>query len=228
MKDNLLILHGALGSKAQFESLKLLLTESFNVLTLNFEGHGGRQSNRDFSITAFKENVIEFLYENNLDKVKIFGYSMGAYVALDLAISHPEKIISIITLGTKFDWTPESAQHEIKLLNAVKIQEKVPAFAEILNKRHAPEDWKAVLGKTAEMMIRLGNGDALKEEDFSTISIPVKIMVGEKDKMVGISESNQVADYLPNSIFKIIPDCQHPIEKVDLEGLKKEILEFKL
>jgi pimeloyl-ACP methyl ester carboxylesterase len=223
MKENLLILQGALGSKSQFESLKSLLSNSFNVLSLNFEGHGGRTSNRDFSISNFKENVIEFLEAKGIDKIKNFGFSMGGYVALNLAHSHPEKVISIITLGTKFDWTPESAQHEIKMLDADKIQEKVPAFANVLKERHHPQDWKMVLSKTAEMMIRLGNGEAMKEQDFSQISIPVKIMIGGEDKMVSISESKQIADWLSNSEFKIIANCQHPIEKVDLETLKKEI-----
>lgn len=46
----LLLLHGALGSKNQFKSLKEILKSDFDVYDFNFEGHGGLVSDADFSI----------------------------------------------------------------------------------------------------------------------------------------------------------------------------------
>ena len=45
------------------------------------------------------------------------GHSMGGYVALKLALKRPELVDRIITLGTKFNWTPEVAAKEVKMLN---------------------------------------------------------------------------------------------------------------
>lgn len=39
-KPDLMLLHGALGSRAQFSSLEPVLGETFRVHTLDFEGHG--------------------------------------------------------------------------------------------------------------------------------------------------------------------------------------------
>lgn len=96
---------------------------------------------------------------------------MGGYVALWLAHQHPERVRKIVTLGTKFDWSPESARLEVKKLDAEKILEKVPAFALILETRHAPNDWKQLLSRTSTMMLALGSDPLLKDDHFPKIKL---------------------------------------------------------
>ena len=144
-KENLLLLHGALGSKVQLRPLKQILEQKFNVFDLNFEGHGDVYSEQDFSIDLFASNVRDFLKEQNLENTHIFGYSMGGYVALHLANHKPSLVNKIVTLGTKFDWNPEGAAREIKMLNPEKVEEKIPAFAGYLNKLHSALSWKVVM-----------------------------------------------------------------------------------
>ena len=75
---NLLLLHGAIGSESQFDSIKVELANDFNAFTLNFPGHGGEViPDGGFSIEMFADAVVDFLDSNSLDKVSIFGYSMG-------------------------------------------------------------------------------------------------------------------------------------------------------
>jgi pimeloyl-ACP methyl ester carboxylesterase len=153
-----LLLHGALGSKTQLEPLKLSAEqEGRSVYSMNFSGHGGEGFRAEFGIEVFADDVLHFLDQHNLQQVDIFGYSMGGYVAVWLAGQHPARIGKVVTLGTKFDWSPDSAQKEVKKLNADKIAEKIPAFARILERRHAPVDWKILMQRTCDMMLRLGS-----------------------------------------------------------------------
>lgn len=225
-KENLLLLHGALGTKAQFESLKEILSNDFEVFDLNFEGHGDRHSARDFSIDLFVENVIDFLKEENILRTHIFGYSMGGYVALKLALKNPEAISKIITLGTKFNWTPEVAAQEVKMLNPEKIEEKVPAFAKRLDDLHAGNDWKAVMSKTAKMMLDLGNGARMTDEDLSRIDHKVLIGIGGLDNMVTLEESTDASALLPKGELKVLEGFKHPIEKIDVNQLASVIQDF--
>src|SRR5688572_11472647 len=109
MKDNLILLHGALGSQEQLVELKTLLSEEFNVLLLDFSGHGGMEFDGPFSIDLFVADTIHLMDTHQLSVAHIFGYSMGGYVALKLAHDHPGRADKIITLGTKYSWSPESA-----------------------------------------------------------------------------------------------------------------------
>lgn len=221
----ILLLHGALGSEAQFKSLKQELSHTFEVHTFTFEGHGGIPSNRSFVIENCVENVLDYLNENNLERVDIFGYSMGGYVALLLAASHPNRVGKIMTLGTKFAWSPEFASMEIRKLNPEKIEEKVPRFAQFLEKVHAPLDWKKVMTDTAEMMIALGESRPL-EDNYAQIETPTLITLGSLDNMSTEEESKAVASQLSNGAFELIPNVEHPIEKVDAADLAQRIGAF--
>lgn len=225
--QKLILLHGALGASSQFDALKKILADKFEIHTLNFEGHGDRISEKKFSIDLFAENLKDYLDQQNLKEVNVFGYSMGGYVALRLAQKNPNYFRKIITLGTKFHWTPESAVKEVKMLDAEKISEKVPAFAEALAKLHAGNDWKIVLEKTAAMMMELGNGKANSDSDFKAIQTKSFIGVGDNDAMVSREETLHVASLIPNAQFYILENTVHPIDKLDFEKVA-ELIESKI
>lgn len=224
--DKIILLHGALGSKEQLQGLINLLENNYKVYTFNFSGHGGRPCEEAFTIELFSDNIQQFLKENEIEKCHLFGYSMGGYVALSFAKKYPEKIGRIIILATKFNWTPETATKEVKMLNPIIIEEKVPKFAAMLKARHAPADWKMVLNKTADMMIGLGNGNALTENDLNQLENEIVISVGDADKMVSIDESSWAVEKLPNGKLLILEGVEHPIEKVDKHKLSEMIVNF--
>ena len=220
MINPILILHGALGSASQLGPVKSMMeSNGMNVYSLNFSGHGGAAFQNNFGIEQFADDTLQYIKSHQLNQVTIFGYSMGGYVAMWLAKLHPDLVGKIITLGTKFDWSIESATQEVKKLNAEKILEKIPAFARILENRHAPNDWKTLLQKTADMMMALGESPLLTKEILQTIQQPTLICLGDQDDMADRSYSEQVASFLPNGEFLLLENTPHPIEKVDLKKL---------
>lgn len=223
---NLLILHGAIGSKEQFELLKKQLENQYCIHFINFSGHGGEAFKTSFNIAQFADDVLVYLNQQHISSIDIFGYSMGGYVALYLAKNVPDRINKIITLGTKFSWTPEIAQQEIKMLDAEKIEEKIPAFAELLKSRHTPNNWKEVLAKTAEMMLEMGQNNPLTINDYKTILHQVKIGLADQDEMVTLEETMAVANAIPNALVYQLHNSKHPIEKVDMQQLTHEIMDF--
>ena len=224
-KPALLLLHGALGTKRQLEPIKEFLLEQFDMYDFNFSGHGGDNSNEPFSIELFTQNVIDFMAANRLLRTSIFGYSMGGYVALNLAIKYPELVDRVVTYGTKFDWTEASAEKEVKMLNPDVIKEKVPKFAEKLKNDHFPSDWKILMNKTAQMMLNLGGGEKISEAEFSKIQHNVTIGVGLEDTMVTVEESKHVASLITRAKMIELPQQPHLLERVDMEVISALIVE---
>lgn len=221
------MLHGAIGSSSQLEPVANLLTDTFKISLLNFSGHGGKPiSEKPFSIQMFAEDVLYFIDRNKFGKTDIYGYSMGGYVALYIARNFPEKINRIFTTATKFNWNEETAIKESKMLDAEKIIQKVPKFAEQLSQRHSPEDWRVVLNKTAEMMLNLGSNRVLKVEDLEKIENEVLISVGDHDTMVTIEETVDAYRKLKYGKLLIIPGTPHPIEKIAANRIANEIKLF--
>lgn len=221
----IILLHGAIGAADQLEKLSPVLKEQsgFEVHTLNFSGHGNAVFQSDFGIGQFALELENFIEQHNLTQPHVFGYSMGGYVALYLAKLKPDLLGNIITLGTKFNWTPEIAEKEITMLDAKNISEKVPKFAEALKVRHG-SDWETLLQKTSQMMIDLGNGNLLN--DFSGIENKVLIGLADKDTMVSLDETVAVYKQLKNGNMYMLPCTKHPIETVNLKLLAKIISEF--
>lgn len=227
MMQHLLLLHGAIGAKDQLQPLADELSNNYIIHTLNFSGHGGKPFPlSDFSIGVFADDVIAYLEKNNISKTNIFGYSMGGYVALYLARHLPVLVNRIITLATKFHWDPAIAAKEAGMLNADLIEEKIPAFAEQLQQRHYPNDWKIVLQKTKQLLLQLGQKNELRLEDYKAIATSGLLLLGDMDKMVSKEETQEVGDALPNGRFQLLENVQHPIEKTDIKILSSVIHQF--
>lgn len=224
MKQTILLLHGALGSKKQFKPLIKSLGEIYDVHAINFSGHGGMEIKEAYSMKLFMENVNDYATKNQLQNTHIFGYSMGGYVALKLAASGAKFIQSISTLGNKFNWSKEATEKELKMLNPEKIEEKVPQFATSLKAEHQGEDWKKVVEQTAEMMLYLSQKEQLSPIELQKIDIPITIALGDADEMVSQKESQWAVSHLPNAEFKIIENCPHPLTKAPIEAIKELIL----
>ena len=223
MKKKILLLHGALGSKKQLQPVKKLLQETHEVLSLDFDGHGDSTEETEFSIRHFAKNVIDYLDKLDIEKIDVFGYSMGGYVAMYVAKDYPKLINRIVTLGTKLDWSKESAKKEVNMLNPDIIEAKVPHFAKKLKDEHT-RNWKTVMRGTAEMMLGLADGKKLSADDFKSIQHEITIGIGNQDKMVSIAESEQVANLLPNATLTILENVVHPIDKIEPRLVSNYIL----
>lgn len=211
----ILLLHGALGSQEQLMPLHRELEDSFQVHCINFSGHGGSVLTQPFSPDLFVNEIIQYADQNHWSQFYIFGYSMGGYMALYSALLFPERVKKIVTLGTKCIWNPTVAQQEIQKVNADKIIEKVPAFAEMLKQRHAPNDWRLLLQHTAQLLELLGQNPPLTDTTFSQIAVPVTLLSGDNDEMVSAVETQQVAHWIPHGTAQILPATRHAIEKID-------------
>ena len=149
---------------------------------------------------------------------------MGGYVGLKLALSHPELVGKILTLGTKFNWTKAISEQEVRKLNPEIIAAKVPVFAKRLEELDSADSWKVVVNKTAKMMLDLGNGKKISDASLAQLNNQITIGIGELDNMVTLEESQRIAELLPNGKLEIISGFKHPIEQIDVQELANFIL----
>jgi pimeloyl-ACP methyl ester carboxylesterase len=227
MKRNLIILHGALGAALQFRSLAKLLQDDFEVHSIDFRGHGLNDSESDFRIAHFAEDVEKYMKNNEISRPPVFGYSMGGYVALYLESTNPSYFEGIFTLGTKFDWNAESSEKEAGYLDPEVIREKLPSYASFLEDLHGPNWAKNVL-KTREMMLHMGNFPDLDPKKLGDVEARCLLSVGALDKMVTKDETERAARLIKRGSFRIWDAMPHPFEKADVSFLSQKIKEFFL
>lgn len=225
--NHLILLHGALGHSNNFESYIPFLSQHFIVHKLLFSGHGGSTiPTEGLSIELYVQQLEDYITTHNLSDVYIFGYSMGGYVALRHACQHPGKTASILTLATKLDWTPDTVAKETKMLDPDLIASKVPKYAAQLISQHGEEHWKWLLPAIAKLMTKLAEKPLLTEAAYADLTIPVQLMVGDKDVMVSIDETLHAAKSIPNARFAVLPETKHPIDMVRQDLLIGLIKDF--
>lgn len=213
----LILLHGAIGAGDQLEPLADLLSSHYDVHVAGFSGHGAASTTEEpFSMRLFADDVRAYMLANGLGQASFFGYSMGGYVAMYLAKHHPDLVDRIVTLATKWQWDESTAARETQMLNADRIEQKLPGFADALCKRHAAHGWKNVLSKTADMMLALGADNPLKPEDHATINHSSLLLLGDRDKMVSLDETLAVYKSLSHGQLGVLPGTGHPIEQVNV------------
>ena len=226
----LLLLHGALATGAQFDALRPLLAERFTVLpVLDFAGHGATPLDGEFGVAPFAsqaEAVLERTANDAGMPARIFGYSMGGYVALALARRRPELVARVATLGTKFAWSPESAAREVAMLDLAKMRGKIPRFAEALERLHVGIGLEALLRHTAAMMQALGAQPTLDAPALAEIAQPVRVMVGDRDTTVGVEESLATVRALAAGELEVLPRTPHPLDRTPLARLAFSVIEF--
>lgn len=222
-----LLLHGALGSSEQLAPLAERLRARHAVELLDLEGHGDAPARgRVARIEHFAENAAAAIEQRMGGRAALFGYSMGGYVALHLAATRPELVSRVATLGTKLRWSAEIAAREGAMLDAARIRAKVPRFADALAARHRAAGWEAVLAATREMMTALGARRLLDAATLATLTMPVRLIVGDRDATVSLDECVEAYRALGSGELEVLPATPHPFEKVNLDRLATSLVEF--
>ena len=225
--SSILVLHGALGAAEQMRPIADALAPIGAVRALEFPGHGATPLGaREFSVPGF---VAWLAAEVRADeRPVVFGYSMGGYVALALEAARPGTFAGIVTLGTKFAWTPAAAARESARLDAAVIREKIPRFAAALEARHARAGgWEPVLARTAALLRQVGERPLLGPDALSRVTCPVTVAVGEQDDTVSSDEAREAAGWCADGLAEVLPGIGHPIERVPLplvESLVRQLL----
>jgi 2-succinyl-6-hydroxy-2,4-cyclohexadiene-1-carboxylate synthase len=89
----LLLLHGWLGSSADYQRAIALIRDDFYCLAIDLPGHGQTQvrDDRDYEFIATAGGIIQLLDRLNIDRCRIGGYSLGGRLALYLVLEFPER-----------------------------------------------------------------------------------------------------------------------------------------
>lgn len=177
----LLLLHGGLFDiDQQFGELIPGLAEHRQVIAADFQGHG-RTNDIDRPLTSanLASDVVGLLQHLGVQRVDVFGFSVGGAVALYLTIKHPElvrkAVISSVSFSPDGD-RPENAAAVGSM--TVDMIAGTPMEAAYRAKSPHPDQLQGLLDK-------LGAYDdgftGWADSDISGISAPTLITVGDCD-----------------------------------------------
>ena len=222
-----LLLHGALGAAATMAPLAERLTPHFTVHGLDFRGHGASPDpGVPLTMELLAEQVAAYVTAHGLAPARIFGHSLGGYVALQLAEARPALVSRVATLAMKLAWTPEISAQMRRQFDPATIRARAPRVADALAALHTGMGWEHLLPATSTMLDDLGARPRLTRDVFARITHPVRLGIGDRDTMVTIEETLDAYRALPAGELEVLPATPHPMERVDLDRLSRSLVVF--
>ena len=199
------------------------------VIAFDNRGVGGTGSSAPSTVDQMGSDAIAFITALGLQKVDLFGFSLGGGVAQMVALQRPDLVRRMVLAGTG----PRGGGGIDKMATIVGAAYLKAAltrsdprnflfFPRTPGGKRAAADYLGRLkerthdlDKGISMQARIAQIQAIrhagksKPDDLSVITQPVLVANGDKDLMVDSSHSADMARRLPNSTLIIYPDSGH-------------------
>jgi len=112
------ILHGFLGMGDNWKTLGTRWAEDgYEIHLLDQRNHGRSFHSDAFSYEIMAEDLKKYCEENNLNKIVLLGHSMGGKVAMQFAVTYPEKVSKLIVADIGPKAYPPHHQDILKALS---------------------------------------------------------------------------------------------------------------
>lgn len=177
-----LVLHGGMGSIELFCPDLAALARSRQVIAVELQGHGRTTlGDRPISVIDMGDDMAAILRELGVGAVDVIGYSMGAGVALRLAIQHPASVRRLALVSCPFaqrgfypELLPMQAAMSAAIADTLKATPLYTSYAAIAP---SPEDFPRLLDRMGEYMRQPFDWT----DDVKTLVPPTLLVYGDSD-----------------------------------------------
>jgi pimeloyl-ACP methyl ester carboxylesterase len=216
----LVLLHGAFSAiGTSFGALVPELARTRQVIAFELQAHGRTADiDRPLNLEQLADDVAAAIRQLGIDKADIFGYSMGAAVALHLVIRHPEVVRKLVLASVTYTL---SGVHPGLMEGLGEMKPEMmygsPWHEEYTRIAPHPEQFARLFAKKTEM--DRGTRD-LPAESIRAIRAPTLLIIGDSDlvrpehavemfRLLGGGVFGDTPAGLPRSQLAVLPGTSH-------------------
>ena len=201
------------------------------VITFDYEGVGGSEGRIAHTIAETAEGSLRFLDAMNVEQVDVLGFSIGSFVAQEIALTRPSMARKVVLASSAPKGAPDMHGWAADVIGAVGTPRTSPE--EYVSVFFAPSDASKQSGQQALGRMyarkedrdtpttwdcRVAQYDAVCEwgmpnhallERIGAVEMPVLVANGDSDPMILPRYSYLLAGLLPDARLKIYPDAAH-------------------
>lgn len=117
----LVILHGLLGSKRNWQGIAKILADRFRVVAADLRNHGDSPWDPDMSYAAMAGDVAALIHRLGGGPVRVIGHSMGGKAAMMLALEHAKLVDRLVVVDIAPTPSPGHAEGFVHALAGVNL-----------------------------------------------------------------------------------------------------------
>lgn len=195
-----ILIHGSLSRggptfKRQIPSLQ----QNYRCICPDLRCHGKSIcSRRDWTSQTLSEDIIALMDAMGIQTAHLIGHSMGGDVAMYCAVNSPERIRSIVSIGSA-GMVNEEINAYLRRLDPDTIDRKqYRDFLDRMKQDHAEAnggDWEGFFRQTIQ---NCGMCPNFSDSVLKKLTMPFLLIRGDSDRMVLNHEVERLASLLPN------------------------------
>lgn len=226
--EPILLIHGFASNIAvnwrETSWIETLVADGRRVIALDNRGHGRSDKLYEperYGAPAMAEDACQLLDHLGIERADVLGYSMGARIAVFLALRHPERVRSVVIAGMGINLVRGMVASG-PLAKALE----VPSIADVTN--DTARSFRAFAEKTGSDLKALaacmrGPREKIDAERLAAIQVPTLVAVGSEDVIAG--SGAELAALIPGARLLTIEGRDH-MKAVGDPRFKQGVLDF--
>lgn len=218
-RQPLVLLHGALSAiGTSFGKVLPLFAASRQVIAVELQAHGHTPDiDRPLSYEQLADDAAALLRHLDIENSDIFGYSMGAGVALQVGMRHPELVRKLVLASVSYN---SGGLHPGLAAGMEKLEPEhlagSPFQEEYARVAPEPENWPVLISKIKQLDSKIQDW---LPGDIQAIKAPTLLLLGDSDiirpehtvelfRLLGGGVAGDIVG-LPKSQLAILPGTTH-------------------
>jgi pimeloyl-ACP methyl ester carboxylesterase len=226
--EPILLIHGFASNIAvnwrETSWIETLIADGRRVVALDNRGHGRSDKLYEpdrYGAPAMAEDACRLLDHLGIERADVLGYSMGARIAVFLALRHPDRVRSVVIAGMGINLVRGMVASG-PLAKALE----VPSIADVTN--DTARSFRAFAEKTGSDLKALaacmrGPREKIDAERLVAIQVPTLVAVGSEDVIAG--SGAELAALIPGARLLTIEGRDH-MKAVGDPRFKQGVLDF--
>ena len=232
--EAVLLLHGyPMDSTMWRFQVPALVTAGYRVFAPDLPGAGHSPVRDPVSVAAMADAVLAALRPHKAQRLHVVGFSMGGYVALDLALRFPDRVASLVLVDTRCEAdSPQGREGRMNLLREMAGPTATKVLANVMVPKMLTEatrnEARLLVEEVRDMMLRQPAAGvralmmALADRpdrrgELGAIRAPTTIVVGAEDKVTPPESAKVMQEGIRGSQLHVVDQAAHlvPMERPD-------------
>jgi len=227
----IVLLHPGSGSAEFYPYQQPVFAQGgYRVIAYSRRGQFGSDLGTDAETYFAADDLLNLMNYLKVEKFHAVGNALGGYIGLDIALSHPDRVRSLVLacsmMGiSEADFTATLQALRPKAFDALPMDVKELGPSYRAANPAGVAEWKRLHDRSGTRSpVRLRN--KITWEALAGLKVPALLVTGDADLWVPPYVLRQVGGKIPGSRVVIVADSGHAVQWEQPEAFNAAVLEF--